>query len=144
MSVTPLSPDRDWRPWLLFWLGVCAVLSGCQRAGQQALSGTVTFAGQPLDDGIIQFFEAGENPRLVAGAKILKGRYEVPSEHGLPFGQYLVRISSTESTELPSGGGPAMSSFRVHERLPAKYNTESTLSVDVQAGGRGQFDFNLE
>jgi hypothetical protein len=101
------------------------------------------FEGKPLDEGTIQLFSPGGLPTPVAGARIVAGKYEIPRDHGVPPGTYLVRISSTEREEIPAKGNVAMSSFRIRERIASRYNTSSTLSVVVPATG-GSSDFNLE
>jgi hypothetical protein len=127
-------------------MGMCALLCGCSRGstGYEAVSGSVTFEGKPLNEGTIQFFTTDEHPTAVAGANIAGGNYKVPGDHGLKPGKYLVRISSTERVEVPPVSPHAMSSFRVRERIPARYNTESTLNMEVSAGGSGSCNFKLE
>jgi hypothetical protein len=124
------------------------VCAGCGDASKRyhEVSGAVTFKGETVPDGVIRFFAVGDKPFLAGGAMIHDGAYRLPAEHGLKPGQYLVRISSREFLK-PSANAPqdVMSiPFLSRERIPARFNTESTLTVEVQAGKRGQFDFNLE
>jgi hypothetical protein len=126
-------------------IAVLPWMPGCSgNGGYEAVSGSVTFQGQPLKEGSIQFFTPGEPPTVAGGAAIVDGKYAIPGEHGLKPGSYLVRISSTERTERASRDGVAMSGFKIRERLPAKYNSECTLKVEIGAGQRGPVDFTLD
>jgi len=72
---------------------------------------------------------------------IQNGVYEVPREHGLKPGTYLVKISSSEKDPNVKGGtglNPAL----VRESIPALYNKESTLKVEIVAGGKRDFDLD--
>jgi hypothetical protein len=120
--------------------------SGCDdkryQSRYQSVSASVTFQGAPLGEGTVEFFTTAEVPRLVAGARIVGGEFTVPADHGLPPGQYLVHISSTEITD--KSGDALNSSFSVRERIPAKYNIDSNLRVEVNAGKRNVFQFDLD
>jgi hypothetical protein len=74
---------------------------------------------------------------------IQEGVYEVPKEHGLRPGTYLVRISSTEKDPNVKGGS-ALNPVLVRESIPASYNEESKLKVEIVTGGLRQFDFDLD
>jgi hypothetical protein len=121
------------------------LLTGCGPA-DRSVSGTVTFQGQPLDTGTIQFYQTGASSVVSAGATINGGKYEIPNDHGLKPGTYLVRITSPEV----GGAANAKATFEkpfpagLRERIPAKYNTQSKLTVDVRAGEKSRFDFTLD
>lgn len=119
-------------------------LAGCGSGGDQPLEGAVTLSGQPVESGTIQFYQTSDPPVVCAGAMIVKGRYEVPKDHGLKPGTYLVRITSPEAADSAKGtfDNPFPSGAR--EKIPAKYNTESKLTVEVRPGEKGRFDFNLD
>ncbi|MGE3803419.1 MAG: hypothetical protein AB7K24_01960 [Gemmataceae bacterium] len=128
---------------LMALLALASFLSGCDSGqGYQSISGIVKFQGAPVEQGRIQFFTTGENPTPQGGAMIVKGEYRVPREHGLKPGKYLVRISSPESTG--AAGADDMAPPPTRERIPSKYNTASELTVEVRAGERGEFNFDLE
>lgn len=110
--------------------------------GYQSLAGRVRLNGEDLKEGTIQFYTTGEPAEVCAGAVIKDGKYEVPRDHGLKAGAYQVRISSPVRVGVKGGDG--MNPFLSRETIPAKYNTQSTLTVEVRAGERGSFDFNLE
>jgi hypothetical protein len=124
--------------------GLTLLLPGCDGGdGYQAISGKVTFKGAPLKHGSIQFFLVGEKSIPCAGAMIQNGVYQVPKEHGLKPGTYLVKISSTERDENAKGGS-ALNPALVRETIPPSYNSESTLKVEIVSAGSRQFDFNVE
>jgi hypothetical protein len=120
------------------------VLVGCGKGdGFQSVSGSVTFGGQPIEEGAIQFFTAGPSPYPVAGAMIKEGKYMVPADHGLKPGNYGVRISSTIKAKN-TGPAAEMNPFIAKELIPAHYNTQSTLSIDIAAGANDNADFHLK
>jgi hypothetical protein len=123
----------------------CTLLLGCGKGDEyEAVSGSVTFRGKALETGSIQFYSSGAPPAPLGGAAIAGGRYELPQNHGLKPGEYWVRISSTELVENPDRVNSLDAPFKAVERIPARYNAESTLTVTVSAGGTSRFDFNLE
>lgn len=130
-------------------LGVLScLLAGCGGAGKghQEVFGAVTFKGEPIADGTIQFFALTEQRLLSGGAMIRNGEYHLPAEHGLPAGKYLVRISSLE--RLPSGAAGQQDIMSTpmlsRERIPSRFNTQSSLTIEVRGGESGEFDFVLE
>lgn len=127
------------------WL-CCIPLPGCGRTGSsyQEVTGKVTFQGELIKEGAIQFFTDGAQPAVCGGAMIRDGNYQLPAEHGLNPGCYLVRISSAERIDNPDKAQAEMSPFWTRERIPAKFNTESKLKIEFQAGQPAQFIFNLQ
>jgi hypothetical protein len=105
----------------------------------------VTFKGQPLDHGTIEFTPATPADGVQTGSVIDNGRYEIPETQGLPPGKYEVVISSAgpgsepRPIELPGDGPPPSP-----ERIPAKYNTKSELTIDVTPESDGVYNFELQ
>lgn len=58
-------------------LAAAVSLGGC-REPRAAVEGTVTFNGQPLHNGAIQFLPADGNYRKAASAAVVDGRYRIP------------------------------------------------------------------
>jgi hypothetical protein len=120
--------------------------AGCGGAAQRLpIHGTVTYKGQPLAAGTITFTPKADGPleRTMEGALITDGKYAIPADKGLFPGSYHVSISAVEPSGKPPGGAPG-GPRRSKELLPERYNTQSTLSIDVDAKGKREFDFPLE
>jgi len=121
-------------------------LSGCGGSanGYQAVSGAVTFQGKPVQDGAIQFCTDGAQRVVCGGAMIRDGKYQLPREHGLKPGSYLVKISSAQRIANPDKAQAEMNPFRTRELIPAKFNTNSELKIEVRADEPAQFNFDLQ
>jgi hypothetical protein len=119
---------------------------GCAPSGKRRpLSGSVTFRGRALEDGTITFLTTSGPPGPAGGARVQAGQYAIPAAQGLEPGTYRVAISSPGP---PARRTPeeiaADASARATDRIPEKYNTETTLEIEVTAGGPTRFDFDLE
>jgi hypothetical protein len=133
--------------WLAMVLAACIglTIAGCgggSPQGRLAISGQVTFEGQPLDQGSIQFTPLDSESGISGGAIIQNGSYTIEAEKGLAPGKYRVRIFSAEASG-EAEEMPGMSEEAPKERIPAQYNVESTLEADV-SGDKTTFDFKLE
>jgi hypothetical protein len=124
--------------------GGCGGHSGPRRI---VVSGVVTYQGKPIEKGEIFFspMEGTVNPR--SGADIIAGKYEVRASGGVPVGTHRVEITSFQALPLPPGKsasdygdlGPPKEQY-----IPAKYNRQSELKVEVTAGGPKEFSFDLK
>lgn len=100
-----------------------------------AVSGTVTVDEKPLEKGTIMFDpQTGAPP---ATLEIAGGKFAGEA----PVGKNLVSISSTH--EVPMDGAEGDEVKVGEETLPAKFNSESTLSQDVKETGSNTFAFDL-
>jgi hypothetical protein len=123
--------------------GGCGWLDPTDR---QAISGSVTLDGQPLEDGAILFEtpSAGEPGRIV-GTTIRRGSFTIPRDQGPNPGVYRVRIYSSSGMPAPPAAGQDDRTWRpMVERLPAIYNTDSEWRVDVSGAGSNRFRFDLD
>lgn len=124
---------RSWRVRLslLLWV-IC--LAGCSGSDQPELGqvrGQITLDGKPLAGASVRFAPMGE-ARGSRGLTDEQGNYELAylrDIQGAALGKHKVTIT-TATEDQPA------------ERLPARYNTASTLSVDV-APGNNIHDFAL-
>jgi hypothetical protein len=133
-------------------IGVLAVfgvpfLAGCgDPNGRQGIAGTVTFKGQPLDMGNIEFQPAG-GERTQAGAPIRNGRYSISRRQGLVPGSYKVILTSWEGLPpVPDVSQPPQPRFdyRPRQRIPAQYNEKPTVVVEVKKGVGNTFDIDID
>ncbi|MGL4514737.1 MAG: hypothetical protein ACRCT8_16740 [Lacipirellulaceae bacterium] len=114
---------------------VVATLCGCGPAnGKSAISGTVTFDGEPISTGFVTFTPEGAGSPDAGpihdgkfSLKAVPGKHRVKVEASRPMGDI-----------IPSMG------TRLHEEyIPARYNSETTLSGEVKSGENNEFEFNL-
>ncbi len=125
---------------------ILAFVSGCSTStGRQAVTGSASYKGQPLNGATINFFAVDGPPGPLAGALITGGQFNIPAEHGLEPGTYKVSISAAvpggiqTPEEKAAGASP-----KGKESLPEKYNSATTLTAVVKAGDPNRFDFRLE
>jgi hypothetical protein len=133
-------------------LSVTALLTaaavGCsdQYAGRYAVSGKVTLAGQPLDQGTI-LFEPLDGQDTSSGSPIKDGQYRMERQGGLKPGKYRVKITSGDgktpaSDEEAAAPGGSTNIVSV-DRIPAEWNTTSEKQVEVKSDGDNKFDFDI-
>jgi hypothetical protein len=127
------------------------LLAGCGGNGdelpREAISGTVTFKGEPLKAGTIQFLPSSAREVTAGGAVIVDGKYSIRQTEGLVPGRYQVLISGAQAAPaaarsgLPGDAPPAPPA---KEPIPAKYNSKSELSAQVKNGGPNTLPFDLQ
>lgn len=116
---------------------------GCGNSnplGRQAVTGTITLDGQPLERGTIEFTPQG--PGTASGATIENGQFFIPADKGLPPGDYLVRISAANDDAEPMDM-PGESSKVAPELIPPEYNTESQQTFTVSTDGENEFSLDI-
>jgi len=149
---------RVMRSFPLFPTGryVCLLVAGLAISGcgggdnlpRERIAGTVTLDGTPLADGNISFMPV--DPATTStdvGAIIARGAFDVPRDKGPVPGKYRVSISSTEETAAKAGKQAPQpgdgDAPLIRERIPAKYNSQTTLTAEVTKGGKNAFEFLL-
>ncbi|MCG8587262.1 MAG: hypothetical protein MI757_21365 [Pirellulales bacterium] len=125
---------------MIFCVALVASL-GCGNGGPQRVevSGTVTYEGDPVEDGTIRFLPTAESRVPSAGGYIRDGRYEITAKGGVPVGTHTVRIEGYRGGST-SPADKATDRFDVGSRnkaptqfVPARYNRESKLRVEISA-----------
>lgn len=119
---------------LLLW---GAVVSGCQNGGSDLpevapVRGVITMDNAPLSGATVIFYP--ENGRPSSGVANEKGEYVLSytdSIAGAKLGRHTVSITTAPIDE------PA------RERVPAKFNTATTLTAEIKPG-QNEVNFNLE
>jgi len=136
--------------WLWILIGFMALWIGCTPGygGRKEIKGTVKLKGQPVDDGIINFFPASGDQATKSGAQIIKGDYKIPAEFGLLPGKYRVSITAgdgrTKADASPDQPpGPTGANIVSKDRIPKEYNIESKVDVDVTANGPNVFSYDI-
>lgn len=134
-----------------FFLSLLAA-SGCGsspgRPTGEAVEGTVTLDGSPLDQGLIQF--KPEDPKaLFASAEIANGKYSISRGLGPQAGKYRVEINSPEGGPIVPSTDPAKAMEQASapppkERIPARYNATSELTADIKSGAANPHNFDLK
>lgn len=135
---------------LLVAMLIGSSLAGCgsdsgNGEGRFAISGRVTYDGQPVTDGNIGFVSTKVGTSEPAGTDIVEGRYEIPQHEGPSEGSYKVVIyadrPSGRMVEADEGGTEMIN--RMEQYIPEVYNSHSTLTVEI-SGDRDSLDFDLE
>jgi len=125
---------------LLTLLATMTIL-GCGPSGLDVLpvSGNVTFDGQPIPEGRIQFRALEGDQRAFSG-QINNGQYELEA---LP-GKMTVEV--TASRIIPGEfdeSNPDEKTPIGEMYIPVRYNSETELTAEVPAGGIKRLDFAL-
>lgn len=109
----------------LFLMTLLAV--GCSRGPVTfPVSGTVTYDGQPLPEGIIIFVPDGTKgvSGIPSEAQVKDGKFQIAKQAGVVAGAYLVTIESGEA--IPPADPSGETIFR--ERFPA-YGTKHEFAA---------------
>ncbi len=128
-------------PWFSLGCG-----GSSDRIPTGSISGEVTWEGNPLEKGVIQFQpdqDAQGNPLSgqMVQADIRAGKYQVDANPGAVVGRNRVVITATRVAGKVMQDGEEVEK---HEQfLPAKYNTATTLFEDINSG-RNELNFTLE
>jgi hypothetical protein len=119
---------------------VLIALAGCASEGSSPVHGKVTLDGQPVEAGNIAFLPTAASGRKAAAA-IEQGAYALSMSDKLPPGSYRVEIGWPKPTgrKIPSAD-PGMLTDETREAIPGKYNTNSTLTVEI---GKGDTEKNF-
>jgi hypothetical protein len=118
-----------------------AAVAGCGGNAPVSISGLVTVDDRPLDRGKIDF-EPADGRGTTAAAVIRDGRYQCESMPGIKK----VRITGGKVIgQRPfTPGNPASPMVEeIKSLVPARYNTETTLSCEI-VRGTASYDFRLE
>ena len=134
----------SFRPRMPLLVLVLAFSAGCNSGPRASVEGKVSYDGETVDKGGIAFIPVEKDAgTLRATGPIHDGRYHLDNQGGPTPGKYRVEIHWRKKTgkKVPGEGGQPRD--EAVPGIPAKYNTESKLIVDVRPG-RNTFDFALE
>ena len=130
----------------LFVAVMLCFLSGCSSEKQRLpIQGEITFMGQPVMEGSIQFHPLLPTEGFLEGAMIEAGRYKILAQKGLLPGKYQVLVSAPDyKGKKPDPTAAPGAVYQSKELFPDIYNTKSTLTVEVTTKGPNNFDFHLK
>ena len=113
---------------------LCASIGCSAGDGKIPVSGIVTFDGAPMPDGYVTFTPAeGGTPEA---APIAAGKFEL----GVKPGAHRVEI---EASHFVGEKNPIMGLQPREQYVPARYNSETTLTSEVTADGENAFTYDL-
>jgi hypothetical protein len=125
---------------------VCLSTLGCGGGAPDGpelfpVTGTVTFDGEPINEGSILFRADGGTGKGYAG-EIKDGSYTLETVTGE------MKVEITASRAVPGKFGEAASPDEeppplMEMYIPAQYNTKSTLTAEVKADGDNTIPFEL-
>jgi len=105
--------------------------AGCSGTNETTVSGTVTVDGTPAKKGSISFIPLDGQSRT-SGGTIADGKYETQ----VPIGKQRIeiRVSKVIGQRKLYDTPNSPSQDILEEVLPAKYNSDSELQLDVKSG----------
>ena len=119
-------------------VGVMALGAGCgpTPTPKGSVSCTVTLDGKPLDQGEVSFVTPGLPPELVA---VHDGTFQGK----VTVGSHRVEIRAYRPGK-PYFMGPTKMDPSPENYLPARFNSESTLTADVTAAGPNEYKWEVQ
>jgi len=120
---------------------ILPVLIGC-GADRVQMRGTVTYDGNPIDNGTIVFVPDGGDSRPKTATRITDGKYEFEPNFGPLPGKYKVEITWDKKTGRKISTGDADSRDETKQVLPSQFNTQTTLTAEIKRG-ETTLDFHL-
>lgn len=133
--------------WLLASSLVLILLSGCGGDGappRYPVSGKVTYQGQPVPEGIVNFIKVGGGPE--AATLNADGLFDFKTIEGLPAGDYLVFIIPPETQITPPTPDRPNAPAKQFPNIPKKYRlaASSELTATVAAKDENKFEFDMK
>ncbi len=116
-------------------------LSGCGGSGdgpkRASVEGQVTFSGEPVQSGFIQFIPQQGDDGAPVKLTIKDGKYATSSDplddRGIPLANCRVEITATRDTgkQVKNMMGEMEPEFEQY--IPEKYNTDSELQTEIKS-----------
>jgi len=138
--------SRYFGPAVFLTAGVLAFAVGCGGSGIERVevSGTITLDGKPVESGSVLLIPLEGGP--TAGKAFTGGEFHIAESDGPSPGPYRVEITAFRGTGemIPDGDFPDKLEERQEQYIPARYNDQSELEVQIAAEGENHWDFRLE
>lgn len=100
------------------------------------VKGQVKLDGKPMATGDILFLVTGQTPQILT---VKDGVYSGEAT----VGKARVEVRSYKDAEPVMMGGQVVNAGSKENFLPAKFNTQTTLSADITAAGPNEFSFDV-
>jgi hypothetical protein len=113
------------------------VFNGCgagRGPERVVVSGSVTYKGQPIPDGMVRFLPPPNSSMPISGAIIENGKYRAEGTGGVPVGTCKVEIEGYRLA--PNEASPMARSVPRVQYLPKRYNSDSQLQITIESGSR--------
>jgi hypothetical protein len=123
----------------LFLVGALTVgvLTGCggDRGPERAVvSGTVSYNGKPVPEGMVRFMPGADSQAPIAGATITDGKYHVDMHGGVPVGSPRVSIEAYRwDKSQPSRFSDVGARIQY---IPKHFNVDTQLTIEIEPGSR--------
>ena len=133
----------------------CALLllaAGCTSKSKfAAVSGKITLDGKPLANAMVSFQPVAKEGNVNAGAGSTgktneNGEFTLTAatgEKGAVVGKHRVVITKVEEQPGTGDERPPRGGWPQKDKIPAKYNSDSTETFDVPSGGTTKANFDL-
>jgi hypothetical protein len=143
----------DWLPtihslraWALLLVSIVLGVAGCDKGPPiTQVSGKVTFQGQPVSEGVINFaLESGFGVQAVLAGD---GSYRLLSHHGkgIPLGSYKVTIAPPSFDPVPADMSNPPPPQPPYPNIPQRYRNFDTSGFTAEAGESDNvFDFDMK
>ncbi|VTR90792.1 Uncharacterized protein OS=Planctomyces maris DSM 8797 GN=PM8797T_14921 PE=4 SV=1 [Gemmata massiliana] len=124
-------------------VGALVVLTGC--GGRGAVEGTVTFNGEPVDNGGINFV-AEDGKSTGAGGEIKDGKYTITGDRAPAPGKYKVQIVWNKKTGrvITDTADTGAKVNETRQVIPEQFNTQTTLTAEIKSGANTGVNFDLK
>ena len=124
------------------------MIAGCTGSGgpeRAAVSGDVSVNGDPVEDGTISFVPTGTTKGPSTGGDISGGKYSLAADKGPVVGTQRVEIRAYRKTgrKLPPKPPNNSETDEMEPYIPARYNTQSMLTVEIDSGKNEGTNFKL-
>jgi hypothetical protein len=146
MPMNSPTPGRFALPLTLLFMTGCGDKStSVDLLPRLAVSGSVNLDSKPMPEGRIVFEPTADikGPTAIAVADIKDGKYMIDRAQGPVPGKHKVSITSRPSNTIGVNDMPGPAPKREAEKIPARYNTQTTLTKDISADSPNQFDFEV-
>lgn len=128
----------------VFLVLAAGAVSGCGTAGNRvSVGGKVTVDGHPVESGTISFMPVTGTPGPSAGGPIRAGVYAISANAGPSPGKHRVEIKAMRKTGKSVTDDFGNTKDQIEQFVPARYNSQSELTVELKPGGNRDVNFDL-